>query len=60
VNLAMGINSSTYKKIGTRKYCINNNLVIWNWLATKTGVKFEKIEDSTKIVIIKKCLHFIV
>jgi hypothetical protein len=37
---------------------VNNNLVIWNWLwlATKTGVKIEKIEDSTKIVVVR---HYI-
>jgi hypothetical protein len=42
----MGINPSAYREVHTRKYWVNNNLVIWNWLVTKTRVKIEKTENS--------------
>jgi hypothetical protein len=47
MNLAAGIDPSAYREIGTRKYWVNNNLVIWNWLATKT--KLDKLKFQIEI-----------
>jgi hypothetical protein len=44
VNLATGINLSTYKEVGTRKYLISNNSIIWNWLAIEKRIKIEKMK----------------
>jgi hypothetical protein len=61
LNISIAIDPSAFKEIGTRKYWINNNLEIWNYLSS-IRFKGRNILECTKFYFgkIRKYLYKVI